>query len=317
MENQKAADASAPQGSPEVQANYFQVLSAVDVTPFLFKKGEFNYLPWADAVRELLVRYPESTFEVVHYNGLPFLPCPIGYMVEVAVTVCGITRKSLLPVMDDNHISILQPTSFDINTSLQRCTVKAIALHGLGLSVYSANPDLALPNLGAVGLPGNVGTVGAGTQANASGSAPQTPGAANPAEAQLEAEDEATLQTAFSKLKLTEDPARLKTALKLVTFKSRTATLRFHTALAERALSLGAVLADIFGELPIPKVDPANVKPITPKAQPAAGTATKAPVAQAAPAQAPAQAPVQAPVAAAPVKTAPAASPSSDSSSFF
>ena len=34
-----------------------------------------------------------------------------------------------------------QPTAFDINTSIQRCLVKAIALHGLGLYIY-AGEDL-------------------------------------------------------------------------------------------------------------------------------------------------------------------------------
>jgi hypothetical protein len=33
------------------------------------------------------------------------------------------------------------PSAFDINTSIQRCLVKAIALHGLGLYVY-AGEDL-------------------------------------------------------------------------------------------------------------------------------------------------------------------------------
>ena len=36
---------------------------------------------------------------------------------------------------------LLAPTSFDINTSIQRCLVKAIALHGLGLYIY-AGEDL-------------------------------------------------------------------------------------------------------------------------------------------------------------------------------
>ena len=38
----------------------------------------------------------------------------------------------------------LDPNCFDINTSIQRCLVKAIALHGLGLSIYAGEdlPDL-------------------------------------------------------------------------------------------------------------------------------------------------------------------------------
>jgi len=35
----------------------------------------------------------------------------------------------------------LEPSAFDINTSIQRCLVKAIALHGLGLYIY-AGEDL-------------------------------------------------------------------------------------------------------------------------------------------------------------------------------
>jgi hypothetical protein len=32
---------------------------------------------------------------------------------------------------------ILAPNAFDINSSIQRCLVKCIALHGLGLSIYA------------------------------------------------------------------------------------------------------------------------------------------------------------------------------------
>lgn len=317
MDNQKTAEQGASQAAPEAKQNYFQVLSAVDVTPFLVKKGEFNYLPWPDAMRELLMRYEDSTIDVVHYNGLPYLPCPLGFMVEVAVTVCGITRKSLLPVMDDSHTPILQPNAFDINTSIQRCTVKAIALHGLGLSVYAGMPDISLngafrPVVSVGEQQATTATAQAPTQASQQGQQVQSGAAAGSAEHALEAEDEANLQNAFSRLKVTDDPARLKNALLLIKFKSKSATSRFHTAVAERALSLGGVLADIFGDTPIPKVDPANVKVQPPKSAQPAQT----------PVQAPAQAPVQAPVAAAPVapapaKPAPAASPASDSSSFF
>ena len=38
-------------------------------------------------------------------------------------------------------VAVEMPTAFDINTSIQRCLVKAIALHGLGLYIY-AGEDL-------------------------------------------------------------------------------------------------------------------------------------------------------------------------------
>ncbi len=319
MDNPPSATPGASQAAQEAKKNYFQVLSAVDVTPFLVKKGEFNYLPWPDAMRELLMRYEDSTIDVIHYNGLPYLPCPLGFMVEVAVTVCGITRKSLLPVMDDAHTPILQPNAFDINTSIQRCTVKAIALHGLGLSVYAGMPDISLNGaIRPVVAVGEQQATSATAQVPSQGPQAQSGAPAGSAEHALEAEDEANLQNAFSRLKVTDDPARLKNALVLIKFKSKSATSRFHTAVAERALSLGGVLADIFGDLPIPKVDLANVKVQQPKAvQPAqaAQAATTAPAPQAAPAAPVAS--VAAASAPAPAKPAPAASPASDSSSFF
>ena len=64
-----------------------------------------------------------------------------GYFVEVAVTVQGLTLSQIHPVLDGKNRPIFEPTAFDINTSIQRCLVKAIALHGLGLYIY-AGEDL-------------------------------------------------------------------------------------------------------------------------------------------------------------------------------
>ena len=44
-------------------------------------------------------------------------------------------------MLDAKNRPIAEPSSFDINTSIQRCLVKAIALHGLGLYIY-AGEDL-------------------------------------------------------------------------------------------------------------------------------------------------------------------------------
>ena len=60
---------------------------------------------------------------------------------DVSVTVKAITLSQIHPVLDSKNRPILAPTAFDINTSIQRCLVKAIALHGLGLYIY-AGEDL-------------------------------------------------------------------------------------------------------------------------------------------------------------------------------
>jgi hypothetical protein len=48
-----------------------------------------------------------------------------------------------LPVMDHRNKAIAEPDAFAVNTAMQRCLVKAIALHGLGLYIY-AGEDLPL-----------------------------------------------------------------------------------------------------------------------------------------------------------------------------
>ena len=124
-----------------MSSNYFAALSAINVNDHIEKKGGFSYLSWPWAVSQLRLTDPAACWEVKRFDGLPYLACDIGVFVEVAVTVQGITLSQLHPVLDGRNRPILAPTSFDINTSIQRCLVKAIALHGLGLYIY-AGEDL-------------------------------------------------------------------------------------------------------------------------------------------------------------------------------
>lgn len=122
----------------------FKNLSTVDLGTFIEQKhNSLNYVSWVFAYSELRRLYPESTYEIIRYPDernnfvLPYLKTEIGYFVEVAVTVEGDKRSSVLPVMDEFGGTLFEPTAMDINTSIQRCLVKAIALHGLGLYVYA------------------------------------------------------------------------------------------------------------------------------------------------------------------------------------
>lgn len=120
-----------------MQQNYFKTLSEVDVSDHIELKGQFSYLSWPFAVSQLRLADPTATWEVKRFNGLPYMAAETGYFVEVAVTVQGITLSQIHPVLDADNIPIAMPTSFDINTSIQRCLVKAIALHGIGLGLYT------------------------------------------------------------------------------------------------------------------------------------------------------------------------------------
>jgi hypothetical protein len=115
----------------------FETLAAIDVGSLTKKKGKFTYLSWSYAVDTLLRHYPGATWEVKRFDGLPFLKTENGYFVEVAVTVDGVTRSHVHPVLNEKNSTIDQPNAFQINTSTARCLTKAIALHGLGLYIYN------------------------------------------------------------------------------------------------------------------------------------------------------------------------------------
>ena len=126
--------------------NTFEILNKVDVSKFTEKKGQFNYLSWAHAVRELLMSCPEATWEVHTFKGVdgtdqPYMKNGTGAYVQVSVNVDGIIRSQIHPVLDNRNSTIENPNAFQVNTSIQRCLAKAIALHGLGLYIF-AGEDL-------------------------------------------------------------------------------------------------------------------------------------------------------------------------------
>ena len=130
--------------------NYFARLNEINVSSHIEKKGGFAYLSWPFAVAQLRLADPTATWEVRWFDGLPFLHTDAGVFVEVAVTVQGITLSQIHPVLDGRNRPILAPTAFDINSSIQRCLVKAIALHGLGLYIYAGED---LPQISLVDTP--------------------------------------------------------------------------------------------------------------------------------------------------------------------
>jgi hypothetical protein len=121
--------------------NYFAKLSAINVSEHIEKKGQFSYLSWPFAVQQLRNFDEKATWAVMRFDGLPYQKTELGVFVEVSVTVQNVTLSQIHPVLDSKNRPLMEPSAFDINTSIQRCLVKAIALHGLGLNVY-AGEDL-------------------------------------------------------------------------------------------------------------------------------------------------------------------------------
>lgn len=131
----------------EQEQNYFAELAKINVNEYVEKKGKFSYLSWAWAVDQLRRHDPKAVWEVIRFNGMPYMKTECGYFVEVAVTCNGITLSQIHPILNNQNKPIPQPNAFDINTSIQRCLVKAIALHGLGLYIYAGEdlPDTGEP----------------------------------------------------------------------------------------------------------------------------------------------------------------------------
>lgn len=116
--------------------NHFATLAAIDVSAQVEKKNNLSYLSWAWAVDRLLRADPGANWT---YNE------PVSYgqtlMVSCTVTAFDKPMTMQLPVMDYRNKAIANPDAFAVNTAMQRCLVKAIALHGLGLYIY-AGEDL-------------------------------------------------------------------------------------------------------------------------------------------------------------------------------
>lgn len=116
-----------------------------DITGNVEKKGKFSYLSWPFAVSAFRKACPEGSWTIEDFDGSPYKTTPAGCFVIVTVypdtkVEQGFTQVH--PVLNNKNKTIMEPDSFQVNTSIQRCLVKAIALAtGIGLHLY-AGEDL-------------------------------------------------------------------------------------------------------------------------------------------------------------------------------
>lgn len=123
------------------ESNYTK-LAAINVKDKIEKKNGLSYLSWAWAVDQLLRNDSSATWS---YGD----PVTWGQTVMVfcTVTAFGKPMTAQLPVMDHRNKAIPNPDAFAVNTAMQRCLVKAIALHGLGLYIYAGEDLPAEPEV--------------------------------------------------------------------------------------------------------------------------------------------------------------------------
>lgn len=118
----------------------FEQLSALNLSSKTEKRGNLTYLSWAHAWAECKKLFPDMTRTVYESEtGMNYFTDGSTAWVKVGVTIQGQEHIDYLPVMDmrNQSVPLANITSMQVNKTIQRSTVKALALHGLALNIYA------------------------------------------------------------------------------------------------------------------------------------------------------------------------------------
>jgi len=118
----------------------FEQLSALNLSSKVEKRGNLSYISWATAWGECKKLFPDMNRTVYESEtGMNYFTDGATAWVKVGVTINGLECIDYLPVMNhmNKSIPLASLTSFDVNKTIQRSMVKALALHGLALNVYN------------------------------------------------------------------------------------------------------------------------------------------------------------------------------------
>lgn len=115
---------------------YKEMVLTTAQEPYKVKYGNQEYTRYRTAVKRA---------ELVD-REVPYLTTMTGTMVECTITIEGEPYTESLYVMDNNNNAVINPTMKEINKTQKRCLVKALALAGLGLSIY-AGEDLPMADI--------------------------------------------------------------------------------------------------------------------------------------------------------------------------
>ena len=114
-------------------------LLKLNVNDHTEKKNGLTYLSWAWAWAEALKADPAASFNVHAFDGKAYMDVNGTGLVWVTVTMFEKPMTCMLPVMNHRNQPIDTPDAFQVNTAIMRCMTKALALHGLGLYIYSGD----------------------------------------------------------------------------------------------------------------------------------------------------------------------------------
>lgn len=145
----------------EPKKSKFKMLNAIDVNDKVKKKNDkLDYLDWATCWTYLKSHYDDVKFKTREFQiptkgadgevimrTVPYNTDGRTAYVEVELSIEGEAISEMLPILDYKNaaIPVDKLTFFDVSKSIKRCLVKAAAMHGLGLNLWTkeSESDLA------------------------------------------------------------------------------------------------------------------------------------------------------------------------------
>ena len=113
----------------------WNTLSKINVNQYTEDKYGLTFLPWVYSWHLLQEHFPEAQYDFdpneIHADGSVTVHC--------TVSIGSCARSMHLPVMDNKMKSQIQPSSRDISDAKQRCLVKCIGMHGLGIYLWTGH----------------------------------------------------------------------------------------------------------------------------------------------------------------------------------
>jgi hypothetical protein len=122
------------------EKSVFEQLSSLNLSSKTEKRGNLTYLSWAHAWSECKKLFPDMSRTVYESDTyMNYFTDGSTAWVKVGVTIQGQEHIDYLPVMDmrNQSVPLANITSMQVNKTIQRSTVKALALHGLALNIYA------------------------------------------------------------------------------------------------------------------------------------------------------------------------------------
>ena len=106
----------------------YQKLTEISIKSKVERKGNLDYLSWANAWDMLKKEHPTAQRKVYEseHTGLNYFTDGKTAYVKVGITIGDMEHIDYLPVMDyrNNSISLDKVTSTDVNKTIQRSTAK-------------------------------------------------------------------------------------------------------------------------------------------------------------------------------------------------